>query len=71
MLARSGNEDLAMKALILCAGKGTRLGLKRKPKCMVTVNRKPILEHLVNHLNKQGITDIAINIHQNFMPVLD
>lgn len=55
-----------MKALILCAGKGTRLGLKKTPKCMVKVNGKPVLEHLVNHLNKHGIIDIVVNINKNY-----
>lgn len=55
-----------MKALILCAGKGTRLGLKKTPKCMVKVNGKPVLEHLVNHLNKAGITEIIVNVHENY-----
>ena len=51
-----------MKALILTAGKGTRLGLRKTPKCMVKINKKPVLEHLVNHLNKAGITEIVVNI---------
>ena len=51
-----------MKCLILAAGKGSRLGYKTKPKCMAMVNGKPILEHLVNHLNKYGITEIIVNI---------
>src|SRR3990167_11492034 len=58
-----------MRALILCAGMGTRLGLKKTPKCMVKVNRKPVLEHLVNHLNKHGITEIIVNIHKNYEPI--
>ena len=55
-----------MKALILCAGLGKRLNLKKTPKCMVKVNRKPVLEHLVNHLNKYGITEIIVNVHKNY-----
>ena len=33
---------------------------------MVKVNGKPILEHLVNHLNKYGITEIIVNVHKNY-----
>lgn len=55
-----------MRALILCAGKGSRLGYKTKPKCMAMVNGKPILEHLVNHLNKAGITEIIVNVHSHY-----
>jgi NDP-sugar pyrophosphorylase family protein len=58
-----------MKALILCAGNGTRLGYKRLPKCMAKVNGKPILEHLVNHLNKAGVTEIIVNVHKNYEPI--
>ncbi len=38
---------------------------------MAKIGGKPLLEHLVNHLNKQGINNIAVNIHENFMPLLD
>ena len=55
-----------MKVLILCAGLGTRLGMKNTPKCMVKVRGKPILEHLVNHLNKAGITEIIVNVHKDY-----
>ena len=66
MLEWFGSEGITIKALILCAGLGKRLGLKKTPKCMVKVNGKPILEHLVNHLNKAGITEIIINVHKNY-----
>lgn len=54
-----------MKALILCAGKGTRLGrlTKDTPKVMLKVGNKPVLEHLVDHLNSFGITEIIVNLH--------
>jgi len=54
-----------MKALILCAGKGTRLGklTKDTPKVMLKIGGKPVLEHLVDHLNSFGITEIIVNLH--------
>jgi len=54
-----------MRALILCAGKGTRLGklTKDTPKVMLKVGNKPVLEHLVDHLNSFGITEIIVNLH--------
>ena len=54
-----------MRALILCAGHGTRLGklTKNTPKCMLKVGGKPVLEHLVDHLKKYGITEIIVNLH--------
>jgi len=52
-----------MKALILCAGKGTRLGslTKNIPKPMVLINGKPVLEYLILLLKKHGVKEIAIN----------
>jgi NDP-sugar pyrophosphorylase family protein len=54
-----------MIGLILCAGKGTRLGdeVKDKPKCMVDVGDKPILERVANYLEKQGVRRIVVNLH--------
>lgn len=60
-----------IKALLLCAGKGTRLGLKKTPKCMVKVSGKPILEHIVDHLNNYGVTEIIVNLHINPKKVMD
>ena len=55
-----------MRALILAAGHGVRLGMKKTPKCMVKVNKKPVLEHLVDKLNKAGIYEIVINVHKDY-----
>lgn len=54
-----------MKALILAAGKGTRLGdlTQKRPKPMLPVGDKPLLEHLVLWLRTYGITQIAMNLH--------
>lgn len=54
-----------MKAIILCAGYGTRLGdlTKDTPKPMLTVNGKPLLEYIIDNCRKYGFTDIAINLH--------
>ena len=54
-----------MKAMIFAAGLGTRLkhltGLK--PKALVEVNGKPLLEHAINKLRHYGYSDIIINVH--------
>jgi len=52
-----------MKALILCAGKGTRLRplTKDLPKSMITIKNRPILEYLILLLKKHGIQEIAVN----------
>lgn len=54
-----------MKALILAAGFGKRLLplTKDKPKAMLKIDNKPIIEHTINWLNKNNILDIAINLH--------
>ncbi|MCP3686714.1 MAG: NDP-sugar synthase [bacterium] len=54
-----------MKALILCAGLGTRLRpiTNKTPKAMVEVGGKPVLEHLVKHLENFGITEVVVNLH--------
>jgi mannose-1-phosphate guanylyltransferase len=54
-----------MKAMVLCAGYGTRLGdLTREiPKPMLLVEGKPMLEHIIAHLRRQGFNQLAVNLH--------
>ena len=63
-LARSKYKN-NMIGLILAAGLGTRLTseTKDKPKCMVTVGNKPVLERIADHMNKHGIWRIVVNLH--------
>ena len=51
-----------MKAIILAAGMGTRLGkyTKNLPKCMLIFHGKTLLERQIETLRKAGITDISI-----------
>lgn len=51
-----------MKAIILAAGRGTRLKplASKIPKCMIPICNKPILKWQVELLQKSGITDITI-----------
>jgi len=57
-----------MKAIILSAGYGTRLGslTKDMPKPMLNINGKPMLEYIINNLKKHNFTNLMINLH--FMP---
>lgn len=54
-----------MKALILAAGKGTRLQqlTMKCPKPMLPVQGQPLLASLVSWLRKHHITQIAMNLH--------
>ena len=54
-----------MKAMILCAGHGTRLLplTDFTPKPMVPVMNRPILEYNLRYLKQFGVTDVVINLH--------
>lgn len=54
-----------MKAIILAAGLGSRLGAltKNKPKPLVEINGKPIIDFVLDKLKDSGITDIGVNLH--------
>jgi NDP-sugar pyrophosphorylase family protein len=53
-----------MKAIVLAAGKGTRLGglTADVPKPMLDLNGKPLLEYIINYLKSNGIVEIGINL---------
>lgn len=54
-----------MKAIILSAGKGTRLNEKTRflPKPMIPIQGKPLLQRHIEHLKKFGIHDFYINLY--------
>ena len=54
-----------MKAMIFCAGLGTRLKplTDDKPKALVPLAGKPLIEHVVERLKSYGFTDIIVNVH--------
>ena len=53
-----------MKALLFAAGLGTRLKTYThdKPKALVTLAGKPLLQHAIEHLKSFGINEITINV---------
>ncbi len=57
-----------MKAMILAAGFGTRLGelTKEIPKGMLDVDGYPILAWIVSNLRRAGVKEVAMNLH--FLP---
>jgi NDP-sugar pyrophosphorylase family protein len=57
-----------MRAMVLCAGYGTRLGelTRDVPKPMLLLQERPMLEYIISHLAQHSFNQIAINLH--FMP---
>ena len=53
-----------MKAMILAAGKGTRVRplTYELPKPMIPVLGKPVMAFLIEHLRKHGVNEIMINV---------
>jgi NDP-sugar pyrophosphorylase family protein len=54
-----------MKAVLLAAGRGERLGelSEHLPKPMVKVGGMPVLERNLRWLQANGVTDVVINLH--------
>jgi MurNAc alpha-1-phosphate uridylyltransferase len=62
-----------MKAMILAAGKGTRLLplTRSKPKVLVEIQGMSLLEHTIRYLLHFGIHEIIINVHQFASQIID
>lgn len=54
-----------MKAMIFAAGLGTRLlnETADKPKALVDVGGKPLLQRAIEKLKAEGISEIVVNVH--------
>lgn len=54
-----------MKAMILAAGKGTRLQplTNSKPKALVEIDGRPLLEIIIVNLKRAGFSSLVINVH--------
>ena len=54
-----------MKAMVLCAGLGTRLGelTAEIPKPMLDVGGRPILARILANLARHGFREVVINLH--------
>lgn len=62
-----------MKAMIFCAGLGTRLKeyTANKPKALVELNGKPLLEHVILRLKDFGYNEILLNVHHFANKIID
>lgn len=66
-------KSISVKALLFAAGLGTRLQeyTQNRPKALVELAGKPLLQHAVEHLIKFGITDITINVFHFAEQIID
>src|SRR5207249_11473936 len=64
-LARARGRGLVVKAMILAAGLGTRLRplTLDRPKPLVDVHGRPLIEYNLLLLRRYGIVDVIINLH--------
>jgi NDP-sugar pyrophosphorylase family protein len=56
-----------LKAMILAAGLGTRLLplTSQKPKALVEIAGKPLIEHVLDRFRQYGIRDVIVNLHHH------
>jgi NDP-sugar pyrophosphorylase family protein len=49
--------------MVLAAGRGTRLGELglRRPKALIDLDGRPLLEHHLRHLGSQGVSHVVVN----------
>src|SRR5947209_3902794 len=61
-LSHSGGSH--MKAVVMAGGEGSRLRplTIRRPKPMVPIAGKPVMEHILNLLKRHGITEVVVTV---------
>lgn len=62
-----------MKAMILAAGKGTRMRplTDTRPKVLIDVGGMTLLEHTILYLKYFGVTEIIVNVHHHAAQIID
>lgn len=62
-----------MKAMIFAAGLGTRLKpfTDSRPKALVSVGGKPLLQHVIEKLKSAGYDEIILNVHHFADQIID
>lgn len=60
-------EGVLTKCMILAAGQGTRVRplTKDLPKPMVPILGKPVMEYIIEHLARHGVTEFMVNVAYN------
>jgi MurNAc alpha-1-phosphate uridylyltransferase len=58
-------ERKIVKAMVLAAGLGSRLGVLTRgvPKCLIEVGGKTMIAHVLERLKLHGVTDVVVNLH--------
>ncbi len=62
ILMQTLNEQRIKQAIILCGGEGQKLKpiTYELPKPMIPVRDRPVLEYIIDHLKREGITEIIL-----------
>ena len=62
-----------IKAMILAAGRGGRMGhlTKTTPKPLLCVKGVPLIEYRLNALRRAGIQEVVINVHYLGQHIID
>src|SRR3989454_6928663 len=57
-------QEASMKAVVMAGGEGSRLRplTIRRPKPMVPIAGKPVMEHILNLLKRHGITEVIVTV---------
>jgi len=58
-----------MKGVIICGGKGTRMGDDAPPKSLLIIGGKPLIQHHIEWFVKHGITDIIVLAGDKSKPI--
>jgi len=60
-----------LKGMILAAGQGTRVRplTKDMPKPMIPILGKPVMEYLIEHLARHGVSEIMVNVAHSYRKI--
>ena len=64
---------LLMKAVLLAAGRGTRLAplTDSIPKILAPLGGRPLLEHQLHYLARNGVAEVGLNLHHHAEQVFE